>query len=74
MFNIERNEYASNSLDNLLTPAQVASKLCVKVQTLAAWRTTKKYSLSYVKVGSKILYRQSDVQSFIDSRLVNLEA
>lgn len=72
-----KNRYPSNSqggLEQLLTPTQVASKLCVKVQTLAAWRTSKKYSLSYVKVGAKILYRQSDVQKFIDARLVNIEA
>jgi len=53
----------------LLLPKAVASILCVTVQTLSSWRCKGKYNLSYVKIGSKVLYRQSDVQAFIESRM-----
>ncbi|MDA3922619.1 MAG: helix-turn-helix domain-containing protein [Salinisphaera sp.] len=53
----------------LLTPAQVADMLGVTVHTLAVWRCTKRYPLRFLKVGSRVRYRQADIDAFIDSRI-----
>ncbi|MFV1873968.1 MAG: helix-turn-helix domain-containing protein [Oleiphilus sp.] len=52
----------------LLNPAEVSKVLGVAVHTLAVWRCNKRYSLPYVKIGSRCMYRESDVLAFIDSR------
>lgn len=53
----------------LMTPKQVAEKLGLKtVHTLAVWRSSKRYSLPYIKVGRLIRYRESDVEEFIRRR------
>ncbi|MNS10606.1 Helix-turn-helix domain protein [compost metagenome] len=56
-------------LEKLLTPAQTAEALGTTVQTLAVWRCTKRYALPYVKIGRSVMYRETDVQKFIESRL-----
>ena len=56
--------------DPLLLPEAVASILCTTIQTLAVWRCTGRYDLHFLKIGSKVLYRQSDVQAFIESCVV----
>lgn len=53
----------------LLSPEQVADILGVSKQTLAVWRCERRYPLTYVKVGSRVRYRQDDVQRFVESRL-----
>jgi hypothetical protein len=52
----------------LLTPERVAEILGVKVQTLALWRTTMRYKLAYSKIGRKVMYRETDVIRFVESR------
>jgi excisionase family DNA binding protein len=59
--------------DNLLTTEQAAQILCVSTKTLTDWRTRKRYPLAYVKIGSRVLYKESDVQAFIESRTVRLD-
>jgi len=55
----------------LLTPRQAAQTLGVSAGTLAVWRCTRRYpALRYVKVGSKVRYRQSDIERFLTSRTV----
>jgi len=49
----------------LLTPEETANYLGVKVQTLAAWRTSKKYNLPYVKIGKIIRYQQYLVNKWL---------
>ena len=63
----EQSNYLS---DPLLLPKTVASILCVAVHTLSVWRSAGRYNLNFVKIGSKVLYRQSDVQAFIESCVV----
>jgi excisionase family DNA binding protein len=53
---------------NLLTPQDVATRLGVSVPTLATWRCTKRYALTYVKIGRLVRYRLSDVEAFEASR------
>lgn len=51
----------------LLKPEQVAEILGVSKQTLAVWRSTKRYPLPYTKSGRLIRYRHEDVMRFIES-------
>ena len=57
-------------LDTRLPPSEAAQYLGVKPQTLAAWRCTGRQSLRYIKIGSRIFYRQSDLDEFLNRRTV----
>jgi hypothetical protein len=52
--------------NNLLTPAQTAETLGVTIGTLAVWRCTARYPLSFVKIGRRVMYRQNDINNFIE--------
>ena len=49
----------------LLTRSEAAEYLGVKVQTLAIWASTGRYSLPFVKVGRLRKYRRSDLDEFL---------
>lgn len=36
--------------------------------TLSVWRSTGRYALPFVKVGRKVRYRLSDLESWLESR------
>jgi excisionase family DNA binding protein len=55
----------------LLTNEQAASYLGVAPNSLAVWRTTKRYHLPYVKVGRLVKYRLEDLNTFIESRTIS---
>ncbi|WP_049757693.1 helix-turn-helix domain-containing protein [Magnetococcus marinus] len=57
----------------LISPKQAASMLGIEVTTLSNWRVSKRYPLSYVRIGRKIMYRLQDVEQFIQSRAVNVQ-
>jgi len=57
------------SLERLLTPNETAAILRVSVGTLAVWRATKRYALVYIKCGRSVRYRESDLKTFIESRI-----
>ncbi len=61
----------SITFPQLLTPNEVASILGVTPQTLAIWRSTKRYSLPFVKTGRLVKYRDVDVEKFIESRTIS---
>jgi hypothetical protein len=56
--------------DPLLTTAETAKEIGVAPGTLEVWRSSKRYNLAYIKVGSKVRYRQSAVFQFLESRTV----
>jgi predicted DNA-binding transcriptional regulator AlpA len=56
--------------DPLLTEVQAAEFLGVKPSSLQVWRSTKRYALSYIKVGRLVRYRESALQAFLASREV----
>ncbi|MFV7784364.1 helix-turn-helix domain-containing protein [Shewanella marisflavi] len=56
-------------MKTLLTPAEVANFLGVTIGTLSVWRCTGRYPLSFIKVGRRVMYRQSDVENFINGRV-----
>lgn len=57
-------------IEPLLDDAQVAAVLGVSPETLAAWRSTKRVTLPYIKVGGRLVrYRKSDVEALIEAGL-----
>ncbi|MDH5325333.1 MAG: helix-turn-helix domain-containing protein [Gammaproteobacteria bacterium] len=59
---------------NLLSPREVSQKLQVTTGTLSVWRSTGRYELPFVKVGSKVMYTHEAVQAFIDGRTLSQTA
>lgn len=55
-------------MDVLLTPMQAAKVLGVSTSTLACWRSTRRYPLSWVRVGTRVRYRQADLEKFMEAR------
>ena len=50
---------------DLLTREQAAAYLGVAVQTLAIWKSTKRYDLPFVKIGRLCKYKRSELDAFI---------
>ena len=57
--------------DKLLTRKQAAELLHCKESTLATWKSTKRYSLPYIKIGKNIRYKLSDIITFIEKNTYN---
>ena len=55
----------------LLNRKEAAEILGVKVDTLAVWKSTRRYNIPVVKVGRLARYRYSDLLEFIERRTVN---
>jgi excisionase family DNA binding protein len=64
---------ATVSKYRLRTPQEAADFLGIKVQTLAVWRTTKRYAIPFIRVGNAIRYRQSDLEKWLAERTVTPE-
>ncbi len=60
--------------DTLLTRQQAADYLHVRPQTLALWFSTGRWQLRCIKVGSKVLYRRSDLDNWLASRTATSSA
>ena len=56
--------------DERLSHLQAAEFLGIKPHTLACWRSSKRHEIPFAKIGSKIFYRVSDLEAFIDRRTV----
>jgi len=52
-------------VQSLLTRKQAAELLGCKENTLAVWKTNKRYKLPYIKIGKNVRYRLSDILDFI---------
>ncbi len=63
-------QFPSNSSHGeiLLTPKETSQLIGVGNDTLAVWRSTKRYNLPYIKVGRLVRYRLSDVEAFLNRR------
>ncbi len=61
------------SQDRLLSRKEAAQMLGIKDSTLATWHSTNRYPLPVIKVGNLAKYRISDIQNFLDKRLVSHE-
>lgn len=60
-----------NNQSNLLTNEEAAEYLGVASNSLAVWRTTKRYAIPYVKVGRLVKYRLQDLEEFLESRTIS---
>ena len=56
------------SLRDLLDEVQAAVTLDVTPGTLSVWRSTGRYNLPFIKVGSKVRYRRADLEAWLDAR------
>ena len=56
------------SLQDLLDEVQAAVTLDVTPGTLAVWRSTGRYKLPFIKVGSKVRYRRADLEAWLEAR------
>jgi excisionase family DNA binding protein len=54
----------------LWTRETAAAYLDLAPQTLAAWASTRRYPLRYVKVGRLVRYRKSDLDDFLAKRTI----
>ena len=53
---------------DLLTPEQAALALGLSVKTLAAWRSTGRHSLPFIRCGGRIRYRRADLAAWLHAR------
>ena len=56
------------NISNLLDDHQASNYLGLKKGTLSVWRSTGRYQIPFVKIGSKVRYRQSDLDVWLESR------
>ena len=56
------------NISNLLDDYQASNYLGLKKGTLSVWRSTGRYQIPFVKIGSKVRYRQSDLDVWLESR------
>lgn len=56
--------------NDLLTAEKTAELLGIKTQTLAVWRLHRKH-IPFCRVGRSIRYLRSDVEKFIENRVVS---
>ncbi len=57
--------------NRLLTRKEAADFLGIRLNTLALWKSTKRYNLPVVKVGRLAKYRYGDLLEFVEQRTVN---
>ena len=68
----EKTRAAGSS--ELINPVETAALLGVKPATLATWRCVRRYPLPFIKIGSRrVIYRRTDVESFIAAGAVGGE-
>ncbi|MEW6984365.1 helix-turn-helix domain-containing protein [Colwelliaceae bacterium 6471] len=60
-----------SSKPELITPLNTSHELKVTLGTLAVWRSTGRYNLPFVKVGSKVMYEREAIEAFKKSRTFN---
>ena len=61
----------SNRLNGgLLSRNEAAVYLRMRPQTLACWASTKRYGLAYIKIGSRVFYRRSVLDTFLERQTV----
>ena len=61
-----------HNVDTLLNDREATAYLNLSGGTLRVWRSQKRYKLPYSKIGSRVMYRLSDLNAFIESRKIFL--
>lgn len=52
----------------LLNEREAAEILDASPGTLSVWRSTDRYNIPFIKVGSKVRYKRSDLEAWLESR------
>lgn len=60
----------NNPPDRLLNRKEAAEFLGTTEGTLAVWASTKRYALSYVKLGRSVRYRMSELTKFLENNTI----
>ena len=55
----------TNSIQKLVSEKEACEILGCKPNTLAVWRTNRRYSLPFYKIGRLVKYKISDLEKFI---------
>jgi excisionase family DNA binding protein len=58
----------TSRVSEMLTTQQAADYLGIKDSTLTVWRCRRTYEIPFVKVGSKVRYRKTDLDDFLKRR------
>lgn len=53
----------------LMTSTQVAAALALSNKTLAAWRSSGRSPLPFLRLGSRVRYRSEDVLAWLESQM-----
>jgi len=53
---------------DLLTPEQAAQLLGLSVKTLAAWRSTGRHALPFIRCGARIRYQRTELVAWLADR------
>ncbi|SDN46694.1 helix-turn-helix domain-containing protein [Pseudomonas jinjuensis] len=61
-------DVATLTPEALLTPEQAAQVLGLSVKTLATWRSTGRYTLPFIRCGSRIRYQRADLDAWLADR------
>jgi excisionase family DNA binding protein len=64
----EIEEIQKKEENELLSCQEAAKLLGMSEQTLAVWRSVKRYDLPYIKVGRLVKYLRSDLNKWVASR------
>lgn len=64
----ETPTYQNYRLSDLVNDKEAAKILGVSENTLAVWRSAKRYGLRFYKVGGRVRYRVSDLVAWLESR------
>lgn len=62
--------HKNNNTEPLLDRKTAARYLAISPGTLAVWDCTKRYDLKPIKVGRAVRYRKSDLDKFLEDRLI----
>ena len=58
----------TKSANDLVDQNCAAAYLDVKPDTLSVWRSTGRYKIPFIKVGSRVRYRRSDLEAWLVER------
>jgi excisionase family DNA binding protein len=60
--------------ERLLSTVEAAAYLDTADHTLEVWRSTRRHAIPYIKIGRNVRYRKSDLDKWMQSRLVAVNA
>lgn len=55
--------------DLLLTRKEAARYINFSPATLAAWASTRRHKIKFIKIGNSVRYRLSDLDNFLDEQM-----